>query len=143
MNLKGSSLHLYKQSTKQGKYNVYRDIIRISERHRKDINGNLIKEGSICKVIVQDRTVYAILRGLSEGEFLSPEIEIDERLRNQLKINADDYVDFLFKKSGFWGEFIWAWKASDPAYRISARMALLSVILGVLSLAVSSIFMKR
>ena len=111
---------------------IYRDIIRVPEQYRKDTNSNLIKEGSVCKVIVRSWVVYAILRGISESNY--PEVQIDERLRNKLEVNVDDEIDFVFKISGLWGQFMWAWNASDPAYRISARMCLLSIILGILAL---------
>jgi hypothetical protein len=59
---------------------------------------------------------------------------MDERLRNLLHVSDGDEVELQFKKAGFWGQFGWAWSASDPAYRVAARLALLSVVLGAIGL---------
>jgi hypothetical protein len=59
---------------------------------------------------------------------------MDERLRNLLKVSNGSEVDFEFRTTGLGGQFLWAWSASDPAYRVAARLALLSVILGAIGL---------
>lgn len=117
------------------KEDVYKDIIRVSEQYRRDYKGRLIPEGTVCLIQVNSKKLYTILRGNLEGG--KKEILIDERLRNRLNLNVGDEVDFIFKKSGLWGEFSWAWNASDPAYRICARLGLISVIIGIIALVIS------
>ncbi|MFA5858178.1 MAG: hypothetical protein WC955_03850 [Elusimicrobiota bacterium] len=114
---------------------IYRDTIRIPEQHRLDQRGTLITEGTVCQVKVNSKKIYAILRGDNNNS--AAELKIDERLRNRLGLNINDDVDFVLIKSGFWGEFMWAWDASDPAYRVSARLGLSSVLLGILALCIS------
>lgn len=117
------------------KEDIYRDIIRIPEQYRLDNEGKLIPEGTICLVLVNSRKVYAILRGNLNVD--NAEAQIDERLRNRLNLSVDKEEEITFKKSGLWGEFMWAWQASDPAYRISARLGFLSVLLGILALLIT------
>ncbi|WP_397547363.1 hypothetical protein ABUL39_02975 [Rhodothermus marinus] len=113
---------------------VYRDLVRIPEVWRKDCNGEVIPEGSVCKIkILKDnrtRTGYAIVRGV--GDESGRVIYVDERLRNFLGIKPGDSVQVVLKKTGLIGQLIWAWRASDPAYRVAARLAVLSFILGLL-----------
>lgn len=115
------------------KEDVYKDIVRIPEQYRLDARGNVIPEGNICKVAVGGKSAYAILRGC--GDEIEPIICVDERLRNSLGLSRGDDKEFRLTPVGFWGQYCWAWNASDPAYRVVARLSLLSVILGGLGLA--------
>ena len=114
------------------KEDVYKDIVRVSEQYRADTHGVIVPEGSVCRIVAAGRAAYGILRGL--GSSSERVITIDERLRNLLHLSDGCEVDFHFKKAGFWGQFRWAWSASDPAYRVAARLALLSVVLGAIGL---------
>lgn len=111
---------------------VYRDFARIPEKHRKDAHGEPIKEGSICRISVGSRSSFVLLRGLQGSQ--DAIICLDERKRNELDLEVGDSVDFIIKKPSVWGEFRWAWNASDPAYRVGARLGLLSLVLGVIGL---------
>jgi hypothetical protein len=112
---------------------VYRDVIRIPEKHRQDdLKHKIIVEGSLCRVKVGTRSIYAILRGNTQTE--NKDILIDERLRNRLNIKLQEEVDFFIQASPWFAEFFWAWHSSDPAYRINTRVALLSLILGSIGL---------
>ncbi|MBI5886728.1 MAG: hypothetical protein HZB85_09155 [Deltaproteobacteria bacterium] len=116
------------------KEDVYRDIVRIPEVYRLDASGSKISEGTVCKITANGQSSFAILRGLKNET--RKVIRVDGKLRDKLKIKDKDgeEVRFDFKKVGLCGEFMWAWDASDPAYRVAARLALLSVILGLLGL---------
>jgi len=107
---------------------IYRDIIRVPEIYRQDSNQETIPEGTICGVTINGIQAYALIRGL--GDSLKQEIDIDERLRNRFGVKINDEIEVHLKKAGICGQFSWAWSASDPAYRVAARMALLSVFLG-------------
>ena len=111
---------------------VYRDIIRIPESHRYDRNKRKIKEGSVCKVTIDGVSTFAILRGY--GDSVEPLIFIDERLRDKLKVYEHDQIEVQLKQTSPIGQFRWAWNASETAYRVATRMALLSVILGLIGL---------
>lgn len=111
---------------------VYKDIIHIPESCRHDAYGHVIPEGTVCKVAYRGRATFALVRG--SGNSSEKEIRIDERLRNLLGFSINEEVDLQLKKVGLWGQFRWAWNASDPAYRVAARMGGLSVILGLTGL---------
>jgi hypothetical protein len=83
-------------------------------------------------VSVSGKAKLLSLRGDQQSS--EPTIGIDEVTRKELKLKTDQPVDFSIQKVWWWGQFRWAWSASNPAYRISARLALLSVILGALGL---------
>jgi hypothetical protein len=114
---------------------VYKDIARIPEAHRFDRRGKRIPEARICKVTTGGRSVLLSLRGQQEhGE---PAIQIDDKTRQALGIEEGREAEFAFRKVGWPGQFLWAWRAADPAYRIAARLGLLSVILGLAGLAIA------
>jgi hypothetical protein len=113
---------------------VYRDIVRISERWRGGDNGRTLPEGSVCKITVAGaRKGYAIVRGLRDRQ--DRVIRVDERLRNLLGIKVGEEVELTLEEVGLVGQFLWALSASDVAYRVMARLAVLSVFLGVLGVA--------
>ncbi len=112
---------------------VYRDIARVSEAHRKDHEGKTIPEGTLCKISLSGSKTYAILRGKADSN--QPYIWLDERTRNRLGLNLGDECDFEFEKVGITGEVCWACTASDLAYRVAGRLAVLSILLGLLGLA--------
>ena len=111
---------------------VYKDIVRVPEANRKNDCDRNITEGSVCKVrVASNRTeVYAILRGNRDGD---TEIKIDEYLRNKLGIEKGKEYEFTFK-TRWWYQFCWPWSATDPGYRISSQIAVISFLLGLLSI---------
>ena len=111
---------------------VYRDIARVPEIHRKDSEGRTITEGSVCKLSTAGKSTYALLRG--KGDVTEAAIWLDERTRNHLGIAIGDEREFEFQPVGMRGQTRWAWNASDPSYRVSARLAVLSLVLGALGL---------
>ena len=74
-----------------------------------------------------------ILRGSDAEE---PIVKLDERIRNRLGVETDREYEFGLSKGGPLASFTWAWKASDPAYRVMARLAALSVALGFIGVLV-------
>jgi len=123
------------------KEDIYRDIIRVHEKYRIDINNSLIAEGSVCRLSANSRSVYGLARGLDKKP--EPVIQMDERLRNILCINKGDVVEIEIKKVGFVGQFRWAWKSSDPAYQVMAKLAVLSVGLGIIGFIIGFLSLFR
>ena len=116
---------------------VYRDTARIPEPYRITNTAQIIEEGKVCKVTARGKSAFLILRGyLGSNEAT---IHLDERSRNRLEISINEEHDFELQPAGFLGEFRWAWSASDPAYRIAARLAVLSVALGFLGIGLGII----
>jgi hypothetical protein len=111
---------------------VYADTARVPEQHRLNSKGKKIGEGSICKVIVGDKSKLLSLRGdLNSNE---PSIRIDDITRNELGVQRNQHAAFTLDEVGWYGQFLWAWRASNPGYQIAARLGLLSVILGAAGL---------
>jgi hypothetical protein len=116
---------------------IYRDTARIPEPCRITKTGQIIEEGKVCKVTARGQSIYLILRGrLDTNEEV---IYLDERCRNRLGVSINEQVEFDLKPVRLFGEFRWAWSASDPAYRIAARLAVLSVVLGFLGIGLGII----
>lgn len=111
---------------------VYKDIARIPEAHRLDYRTRRIPEARICKVVVGGKSVLLSLRG-QQGH-VNPSIHMDEMTRRALGLDVGSQADFEFRQVWWLGQFLWAWHATDPAYRIAARLGLLSVLLGLVGL---------
>jgi hypothetical protein len=120
---------------------VYRDVARIPERHRTDKSGRRIEEAKLCEVTVGSRTALLFLRG--EDATDSPIIRLDGKTRDRLNLPVGQTADFELKVLDFCGEVRWAWDATEPAYRITARLALASVALGLLGFALAVISMVQ
>lgn len=120
---------------------VYADHFRVPQEHRKDVNGKPIYEGQVCRVRHGKKTVYAIARGMPDTTLRY--VRMDEKLRDLLGIKLHDHVDLAFEPCSWFGQFMWAWSSSNPSYRISARIALVSLFLGLLSLVISIIPLCR
>ena len=116
---------------------IYKDMARVPESFRFDYNSQPILEGTICEVVVGSRTVLLSLRG--QNEHANPVIHIDEKTRAALAVKEHDVTDFVFRKAGWYGQFQWAWSASDPGYRIATRLGILSLVLGLVGLALGII----
>jgi len=111
---------------------VYRDIARMPEAYRTDCKGRRISEGEVVKLTTRERSVFVLARGC--GNSTEPIIRLDERVRNRLGVYTGQEAEFRIQQVRLPGQFRWAWSASDPAYRIVARLAVLSVVLGAVGL---------
>ena len=109
---------------------VYRDIVRVPELYRKDSKGKTIPEGNVCKISSKNNSIFAIVRGKGDAEEES--IWLDERERNLLGLLVGEEVEFKLKSVGLLGQICWGWRASDIAYRVATRLAVASVVFGIL-----------
>jgi len=116
---------------------VYRDMARVPEMHRIDAKGKPISEGCICYVKAGGRRILLSLRGVAGAS--NAAIQIDEKTRNALVLTAGEEADFEFLRVSWLGQFLWAWRASEPAYRIPARLGLLSLVLGLIGLVLGAV----
>lgn len=127
---------------KSAEADVYRDIARVPEVHRRDQKGNTIEEGSVCKLSCEGRSAHVLLRG--KGDETEAAVWLDERTRNRLGVAPGEQREFELRPVGLWGQTCWAWHASDPSYFVVARLAVLSVVLGLIGLALGilSVFLS-
>lgn len=106
---------------------VFKDIARIHESDRKGS-----RAGLVYRLSVNRKTAFTIVRGMKDGA--KGTILLDEITRDNLGIEINEQCLFKIAKAGFWGQLRWSWGTSDPAYRVAARLALISLGLGVLGL---------
>jgi hypothetical protein len=74
------------------------------------------------------------LRGFSLPGAL---VLLDERIRHRLKIKAGETYDFELSKTDYCGQVSWALEASDIRHSFAARLALVSVVLGLVGLLIA------
>lgn len=124
------------------KDDVYKDLARVAESHRRSSDGQIIPEGTLCLVTMGSRKARLFLRGDQSAD--SPAILLDERTRNVLGVEVGQVANLHFKPLGSWGEIQWAWSATEPAYRIAARIAVLSFFISIVGLIIGllSLFPK-
>ena len=113
---------------------VLKDLVRVSEEKRIDRTGNKIKANSVCKISSPSTggSVLAVLRGLEQHEEENF-IRMDEYLRENLGVEFGEKYEFVFETK-WWYRFVWPWGATDPGYKISSKIALISLGLGIVSL---------
>jgi hypothetical protein len=58
---------------------------------------------------------------------------MDEVTRKRLDIDKVPSARFDLESVGWWGEFRWAWSATEIGYRIAARLGLLGLLLGLIA----------
>jgi|SRR5579862_2814096 len=103
----------------------YRDFARI---HFNDRGG--LKKGQVCLLSVNKKAAFVILRGSGNAG----EIRLDLETRARLDLKLGQEATFKLTPMFVIGDFLWAWRASDPAYRIAARLGILSLVLGLIGL---------
>ena len=113
---------------------IYLDFVRIPEKYRLDRHNRQIEEGSVCSLICGGEEVFVIARG---SPLTDASISLDERTRNRLKIAKGETCDFEISQTDFCGQVRWALEASDIRYSFSARIALISLALGLLSILIA------
>ena len=116
---------------------VYKDIARIHQTKR----GN-IPEGKICRFWVGKKSRLLAVRGLSDkilGERKQTTVDdfknilLDEVTRDRLKLTLNETYTFKIRSAGWLGQFWWAWRSSDPGYRIATRLGVISLLLGLIA----------
>lgn len=129
-------------SAQQGE--VYRDLVRIPESERRDQRGWIVDEGKVCRIQVNGRSTLVVLRGTATAEFVNHNhracIHMDEVTRRHLRLENSmlgEAAEFEITPLGRFGEFRWAWNATEIGYRISSRLALLGLLLGVISIVLA------
>ena len=108
---------------------VFQDIVRIHENSR-----NGLRPGHVHKFSTPGKSAYFILRGSEEAKDLG-RILMDDISRQTMGLCLGQTEDFEIVEANFLGELRWAWSASETAYRVAARLAVVSFGLGVLALA--------
>jgi hypothetical protein len=93
------------------KDDILQNIVRVHRSHRQGI-----KAGRLCRITANSRTIVAVARG-------SPSNDVDG-------IWLDDATRF---------KFTWMWSSSDPVNRTAGRLGIISLIPGLVGLALGVI----
>ena len=109
------------------KDDVFTDRVRFHYSYRPGI-----RAGTICLLRVKWRFAFAEVRNSQNNR--TDGIWIDDATRVRLRIKDGEEYFFGFSKVGLIGELIWFSQASNPTNRVAGRLALLSLMLGLLSL---------
>jgi hypothetical protein len=112
---------------------IYKDLVRVPEIYRLDSKGKHIPEGSICQITVATtgNSKLTSVRGCKDD---GPIVRMDEKVRTDLCVVPEREYEFRLRRVWWFGQCRWAWQASDPAYRLAARLGVLSVLLGLIGL---------
>ena len=104
---------------------VHEDIVRVEISHRKGT-----RAGHVVKVCVNGKSAYCVARGMRANK--SGVISLDSASRAKLGLEDGRSYSFEISKATFCGEICWAWNATAAMPRIAARLAVLSVALGLI-----------
>lgn len=104
---------------------VFHDMVRVHYNHRP-----FAKAGAVIVVEHGGKKARLVARGVPKNSRSA--IWLDLRSREQLGLKPNTQASFTFKKASLCDEFRWAWSATDAMPRIAARLALISVGLGLL-----------
>ncbi len=104
---------------------VFLDMARLHSSHRSRISA-----GKVLKLSVNGRTKLLVARGAPKNE--RSVIWLDLKTRKELLLEVNKGADFKIEEASFVDNVKWAWNASDPAYRISSRLGVLSFFLGII-----------
>ena len=116
---------------------VLKDVVRLGDAYRDGIPNQ-----TICLVRANGRKARGFVRGWGDTTVGSkPLIGLDAALREKLRLEKDVEYNFQLVPLGWFGQFLWYLDASDPAVRLPALLALLSVILGLVGLLLGVVSM--
>jgi hypothetical protein len=111
---------------------VYKDVARISKKDRVGL-----RTGRVYRFTVNGRSGYFVLRGMTNKK--DGHILIDGAMRDRLGIEYGQNYAFEIAELGFFRELWWGWGATDPVVRASARVGVISLGLGVLSVMLGAL----
>jgi hypothetical protein len=116
------------------KGDLYKDIARIHWRQR----GRRNKIGAIVAISVDGGPRHFFsLRGLPDED--EGKIRLDHVARDELRLKIGEEHDFAIEETNLREKLLWAVRATDPAARIAAWIAVWSDIIAILSLIVGAI----
>jgi hypothetical protein len=114
-------------------FDNYKDTIRIHSTYR-----NGLRSGRLAKVsVVGGLNTIVVVRGLSDED--SELIRMDLETRRRLQVSLEKEYDFTLRRIWPWQALKWACRSSDPALRVATWIAVLSFMLGLLSIVLSII----
>ncbi len=111
---------------------VWKDVARIPQAYRKDVSGKNIRRAKVCHVTIGNKHKLLAIHGSPEKD---ARILLDDPTRIEFGVQVGDTCEVELRPVLWFGYWQWAWNASDPAYRVPAQISLISLILGIIGLA--------
>jgi hypothetical protein len=119
----------------------YKDVVRISQATLRAPGSDkpVLSKNDVYMMKANGKSVWVALRGSYNNG-----VSMDAITRAKLGIKPDKSYHFEFYKTGWTGQFLWAWSATDPAYRIATRLGAISLALGAVGalLGIWSIYLS-
>jgi len=106
---------------------VMGDVARVDISHRP-----FARAGQVIVIRHGRKKAHAVARGASSAGKNS--IALESAIRAKLGVRINQQATLNFEEAGYLTQLRWAWNASDAMARIAARLAVVSVGLGVLGL---------
>ncbi|TIS16980.1 MAG: hypothetical protein E5X07_34780, partial [Mesorhizobium sp.] len=114
---------------------IFSDMIRIPGDYRRHPNGEKIENGRVVRIEHGGKHVFAVGRGL-RGRDSDPVIYMDEVTRRKLGVRRGSQIESAnIREASRREQLRWYREASNPAARVAAQVATLSLWLGALSVA--------
>ena len=110
---------------------MLQDFLNNSEHVLWGIKGNIIHRNTVCDVTIGGRHKRLAIRGCSIKE---AKILLDSSTRSDLSLEVGQSYDVELRPVSWIGYWRWAWKASDPAYRVPSQISMISFALGLIGL---------
>ena len=106
---------------------VHLDLVRVHQEHRPGT-----RAGDVIVISVGSKDAVAVARGARDDE--RDTIAMDQQVRRRLGVEREQEYEFRFSKAGSFDALRWAWHATEAMPRVAARLAVVSVGLGLLGL---------
>ncbi|MER8802249.1 hypothetical protein [Mesorhizobium sp. M0998] len=118
---------------------IFSDMVRIPGDYRRHPNGEKIENGNVVRIEHDGKHVFAVGRGLP-GRNDAPMIYMDEVTSRKLGIRRGSEIESANIREATRREQLrWYRHASNPAARVAAEVATLSLWLGALSVVLGLI----
>ena len=115
---------------------VFHDMVRLHLDHRIDSQA-----GRVIVIEANGQKVRALARGAPANSRTT--IHMDLAMREKLGVSLKEEVDFAILPGDMLDEWAWAWNATNAMPRIAARLAVLSLLLGLIGLVLGMIALAK
>jgi hypothetical protein len=118
----------------------WQDIARVPQEYRKSPNGRRLDRGYVYELSCTDtgKKAFIVLHGIHKGD--SPTgIRMDGHTRKKLDVKAGESYEFELLPTNRLGEIRWALSSGDAVHRLSSKLTLVSLALGLIGLVLGVI----
>lgn len=107
---------------------AYKDLIGINAAHRFEAH-----RGDIYRITSNGRSKRVIVRGNDEHDATCMDLVLREFFFDNVEMVGKKQEFTMTRSWQLWGMLCFAWNHSDPAYKLSARLGVISLLLGLIS----------